>query len=49
MTKKVTTYWVDWYRDGWNYRSTHGVTWEQVKEMKKLAKTLGETIKYEKE
>ena len=43
------TYWVDWYRNDWNYRSTHGVTWEQVKEMKKLAKALGETIKYEKE
>ena len=44
-----TTYWVDWYRDGWCYRSTHGATWEHVKEMKKLAKALGETIKYTKE
>lgn len=47
--KTQNTYWVDWYRDGWNYRSTHGATWEQVKEMKKLAKVLGETVKYEKE
>lgn len=47
--KNTNTYWVDWYRNGWCYRSTHGVTWEQVKEMKKLAKYLGETIKYEKE
>lgn len=43
------TYWVDWYRNGFCYRSTHGVTIEQVREMKKLAKLLGETIKYERE
>lgn len=48
--KKQTTYWVDWYTSsGFCYRSTHGVTMEQIKEMKKLAKALGETIKYEKE
>ena len=47
--RKANTYWVDWYRDNWCYRSTHGVTWEQVKEMKKTAKMLGETIKYTKE
>ena len=45
-----TTYWVDWYTPGgFCYRSTHGVTMEQVREMKKIAKVLGETIKYEKE
>ena len=45
-----TTYWVDWYTaGGFCYRSTHGVTMEQVREMKKIAKVLGETIKYEKE
>ena len=44
--RKANTYWVDWYRDDWCYRSTHGVTWEKVKEMKKTAKMLGETIKY---
>ena len=47
--RKINTYWVDWYIGNWCYRSTHGVTWEQVKEMKKTAKMLGETIKYTKE
>lgn len=47
--KKNVTYWVDWYCNGFCYRSTHGVTWDEVKEMKKLAKLLGETIKYTKE
>ena len=48
--KKQTTYWVDCYTPGgFCYRSTHGVTMEQVREMKKIAKVLGETIKYEKE
>ena len=47
--KKENTYWVDWYRDGFCYRSSHGVSFEQVKEMKQLAKYLGETIKYYKE
>lgn len=48
--KKQTTYWVDWYTPGgFCYRSIHSVTMEQVREMKKIAKVLGETIKYEKE
>ena len=47
--KKENTYWVDWYRNGFCYRSTHGCSWDDIKEMKKLAKLLGETIKYEKE
>lgn len=46
MTKNL--YWVDWYRNGFCYRSVHSVDWEQVKEMKQLAKVLGETIKYSK-
>ena len=42
-------YTVDWYTDGFCYRTTTGCDWETVKRFKKLAKVLGETIKYEKE
>lgn len=43
------TYSVDWIRNGWCYRTTIGVDWEGVKRFRKLAKALGETIRYEKE
>ena len=40
-------YWVDWYMDGFCYRSTHSVPKNKIKELRKLAKHLGETIKIE--
>ena len=40
-------YEVDWYRNGFCYRTTTNVTWEGVKDMKKIAKLLGETISYD--
>ena len=46
--KKEQLYWVDWYRDGFCYRSTHSITKEQLKEIKKQAKYYGDTIKVEK-
>jgi hypothetical protein len=48
MAQKIQLYWVDWYRDGFCYRSTHSVTKEQVKEMRKLAKLYGDVLKVEK-
>lgn len=39
-------YEVDWFRNGFCYRTTTNVTWEGVKDMKKTAKLLGETISY---
>ena len=48
MSKNL--YWVDIYTSGgWNYRSVHSCTWEQVKQLRKQAKSCGETIKYEKQ
>lgn len=43
------TYSVNWYSNGFCYRTTNGVDWDGVKRFKKLAKMLGETITYEKE
>lgn len=48
MSAKRNLYWVDILRNGFCYRSVHSCTWEQVKELRKNAKLLGETIKYEK-
>ena len=45
-TEKIYT--VDWYTSGgFCYRTTTECTWENVREMKLIAKALGETIKYE--
>jgi hypothetical protein len=44
-TKKI--YDVDWYCNGFLYRTTTGCDWEDVKNLKKVAKLLGETIKWE--
>lgn len=50
MGRKRNLYWVDIYtRGGWCYRSVHSCTMEQVRELRKQAKLLGETIKYEKQ
>jgi hypothetical protein len=48
VKKKENLYWVDMYSDGYCYRSVHSCTWEEVKQIRKTAKMLGETIKYEK-
>ena len=37
-------YWVDWYMDGFCYRSTHSLTKDEVKECRKTAKYIGATI-----
>lgn len=48
MSAKQNLYWVNIYRNGFCYRSVHSCTWEQVKELRRNAKMLGETISYEK-
>ena len=46
--KKVKYYSVNWYTSsGFCYRTTFNCTWEAVKECRKIAKSLGETITYE--
>lgn len=47
--KKIKTkiYSVDWFRNGFCYRTTMECTWENVLDCKRTAKLLGETIKYE--
>ncbi len=41
-------YAVDWYySNGYCYRTTTGCTWEDVKRLRRVAKAIGETIKYE--
>ena len=44
---KTKIYNVDWYRGDWCYRTTTGCKWEDVKDCKRAAKLMGETIKYE--
>ena len=39
MTKERKLYWVNWYRNGYCYKSTTNVPYEGVKEYKKLAKS----------
>ncbi len=46
---KVKYYTVDWYSNGFCYRTTRGCDMEAVKDCKRTAKLLGETIKYELE
>lgn len=45
MTEK--RYCVDCIRDGFCYATHMNCTWEDVKTYRKIAKMLGETIKYE--
>ena len=45
---KETLYWVDWYRDGYCYRSSHSVSKEELKECRRMAKMLGEKLVIEK-
>lgn len=49
MAREKQLYWVDCLlSNGMCYRSVSNCTWEDVKELRKVAKLLGETIKYEK-
>ena len=45
---KAQLYWVDWIHDGFCYRSTHSVTREQIKEMRKIARALGDKLEISK-
>ena len=48
MARKKKLYWVDFYTEGgWCYRSVYNIDWSGVLECKRLAKELGEYIKYE--
>ena len=47
IKKKTKIYSVDWYHGDHCYRTTMGCTWEDVKDCRRTAKLLGETIKYE--
>lgn len=46
-TIKKKIYSVNWYSNGFCYRTTTGCDWEDVKRFRKIAKTIGETISYE--
>ena len=48
-TLKVKYYTVNWYRNGFCYRTTRGCDMDDVKNCKSTAKLLGEAIKYELE
>ena len=48
MAKKtVKIYAVDWYYNGYRYRTTTGCTWADVQDLRRVAKSIGETIKWE--
>ena len=47
IVRKTKIYSVDWFYNGFCYRTTMGCKWEDVKECKRVAKLLGEEIKYE--
>ena len=46
-TIKKKMYAVNWYCNGFCYRTTTGCDWEVVKHLRKAAKAIGETITYE--
>lgn len=46
---KVKYYTVNWYQNGFCYRTTRGCNIDAVKNYKRIAKLLGETLKYELE
>lgn len=48
IVRRKNIYTVDWYRGDWCYRTTTDCDWETVKECRRAAKLMGETIKYEK-
>lgn len=44
-TKKI--YAVNWYCNGFCYRTTVNLEWEDVKRLRRVAKDIGDTITYE--
>lgn len=46
IKKRHKIYDVDWIRNGFCYRTTIDCDWEAVKECRRTAKLLGETIEY---
>lgn len=49
IKKKENLYWVDCFTEGgFCYASHDGCTWEDVQCLRRIAKILGETVKYEK-
>jgi hypothetical protein len=46
MQTRKKIYSVDWYYNGFCYRTTTGCTWEDVKIFRAKAKLIGDTIKY---
>ena len=48
MAKKtVKIYAVDWYYNGYCYRTTTGCTWADVQDLRRQAKAIGEIVKWE--
>ena len=47
IVRKTKIYSVDWYHGDHCYCTTMGCTWEDVKNCRRTAKLMGETIKYE--
>lgn len=45
-TIKRKLYSVDWYYNGFCYRTTTGCTWEDVKTLRKIAKATRDTVKH---
>jgi hypothetical protein len=46
IKKTVKIYAVDWYYGDYCYRTTTGCTWEDVQDLRRQAKNLGETVKW---
>ena len=47
IKKTVKIYAVDWYYNGYCYRTTTGCTWADVQDLRRQAKAIGETVKWE--
>ena len=47
QVRKTKVYTVNWLRNGFCYRTTVDCDWEWVKQCKRAAKEMGETIEYE--
>lgn len=47
--RKKKYYTVDWYRNGFCYRTTVNVPYENLKDCRRTAKLLGEKIEIEKQ
>ena len=47
MARKQKIYSVNWYSNGFCYRTTTNCSWEDVQSIKRTAKLIGETVKYE--